>query len=78
VAALDCERGLVVGQAPQKPRSPAPPPPRTFQVVHGVLSGRRLERPSRCPQEVYALMLSCWAEDPAARPSFEEVIARFK
>uniref|UniRef100_A0A914Z7U9 receptor protein-tyrosine kinase n=1 Tax=Panagrolaimus superbus TaxID=310955 RepID=A0A914Z7U9_9BILA len=34
-------------------------------------SGMRLHRPEYCPEELYALMLSCWDEDPDKRPSFE-------
>ena len=48
------------------------------QVVHAVLSGQQLERPSRCPRELYDLMQQCWAAEPEERPSFEEVSNCFK
>ncbi|XP_035779978.1 mast/stem cell growth factor receptor Kit-like isoform X2 [Anopheles albimanus] len=35
--------------------------------------GKRLERPENCTAEVYALMLQCWREDPAERPTFEQI-----
>ncbi|XP_050082961.1 mast/stem cell growth factor receptor Kit isoform X2 [Anopheles aquasalis] len=35
--------------------------------------GKRLERPENCTAEVYALMLKCWHEDPAQRPTFEQI-----
>uniref|UniRef100_A0AC34FG12 Protein kinase domain-containing protein n=1 Tax=Panagrolaimus sp. ES5 TaxID=591445 RepID=A0AC34FG12_9BILA len=34
-------------------------------------SGMRLHRPEYCPEELYALMLSCWDENPDKRPTFE-------
>jgi len=43
-----------------------------------VLAGQRLERPTKCPAEVYQLMLDCWDAEPPKRPSFEGVIERFK
>eukprot|EP00005_Dracoamoeba_jomungandri_P012242 CAMPEP_0174266444 /NCGR_PEP_ID=MMETSP0439-20130205/30231_1 /TAXON_ID=0 /ORGANISM="Stereomyxa ramosa, Strain Chinc5" /LENGTH=1115 /DNA_ID=CAMNT_0015353407 /DNA_START=22 /DNA_END=3366 /DNA_ORIENTATION=+ len=30
-------------------------------VEHFVCSGKRLEKPQRCPDEIYQLMLNCWA-----------------
>jgi hypothetical protein len=48
------------------------------QVVHGVLSGVRLSRPSRCPRELYSLMLACWAAQPEQRPSFNDILATFR
>ncbi|KAI8474302.1 MAG: tyrosine kinase-domain-containing protein [Monoraphidium minutum] len=47
------------------------------QVVRAVLSGHRLERPPKCPHEVYALMQACWAPEPRARPSFDDLCDRF-
>lgn len=35
--------------------------------------GLRPPIPAYCPAEWAALMTACWAEDPAARPSFDEV-----
>uniref|UniRef100_A0A914DBG1 Protein kinase domain-containing protein n=1 Tax=Acrobeloides nanus TaxID=290746 RepID=A0A914DBG1_9BILA len=35
--------------------------------------GKRLERPSFCPENIYNLMASCWFYDPNERPSFEQL-----
>ncbi|XP_022241772.1 BDNF/NT-3 growth factors receptor-like [Limulus polyphemus] len=37
------------------------------EVVQHVTTGRRLAKPSACPQEVYHLMLGCWAHQPEER-----------
>ncbi|NXF13716.1 JAK3 kinase, partial [Smithornis capensis] len=39
---------------------------------------RRLPVPSGCPAEVYALMMSCWAFVPGARPTFGELSPRIE
>jgi len=44
------------------------------QVVNAVLNGERLERPKDCPEDMYQLMLMCWAEDPTTRPNFEHIL----
>jgi hypothetical protein len=62
-------------RAPTRKPRPAPAPARP-QVIRAVLSGARLERPAKCPAEMYALMQDCWAHDPAARPTFQGVIQR--
>eukprot|EP01114_Cavostelium_apophysatum_P020724 TRINITY_DN7027_c0_g1_i1.p1 TRINITY_DN7027_c0_g1~~TRINITY_DN7027_c0_g1_i1.p1 ORF type:complete len:880 (+),score=201.48 TRINITY_DN7027_c0_g1_i1:204-2843(+) len=36
-----------------------------------VLKGNRLSAPSICPDTIYTLMLECWKENPAERPSFD-------
>eukprot|EP01114_Cavostelium_apophysatum_P008625 TRINITY_DN2123_c0_g2_i3.p1 TRINITY_DN2123_c0_g2~~TRINITY_DN2123_c0_g2_i3.p1 ORF type:complete len:685 (-),score=121.16 TRINITY_DN2123_c0_g2_i3:649-2703(-) len=41
-----------------------------------VSEGHRLECPEGCPDQIYLLMLNCWAEDPKDRPSFEEIFQR--
>lgn len=41
------------------------------QVVEYILEGGRLEKPHRCPEEIFALMLKCWHIKPDGRPSFE-------
>ena len=33
--------------------------------------GYRMEKPAGCPEDVYEMMVSCWAEDPKARPTFK-------
>lgn len=41
------------------------------EVVEKVLSGHRLQRPYKCPKQVFAIMTTCWEEEPAKRPSFK-------
>eukprot|EP00118_Oscarella_pearsei_P023520 m.282502 g.282502 ORF g.282502 m.282502 type:complete len:1292 (+) comp40657_c0_seq3:71-3946(+) len=48
------------------------------EVVPFLKSGNRLEKPDACPQEVYNLMLQCWATEPDDRPSFSEVICELE
>ena len=44
------------------------------EAANYVVKGNRLERPNECPDDVYALMLSCWQEDPENRPSFLSIV----
>ena len=44
-----------------------------YEVFDHIAKGGRLERPAGCPPEVYELMRTCWAKDPAKRPAFEEI-----
>lgn len=34
----------------------------------------RLQRPIRCPDELWQLIEACWAQDPKDRPSFEDTL----
>ncbi len=43
------------------------------EVITYVLDGHQLEKPSKCPQEVYELMLKCWQIEPNQRPSFVDL-----
>lgn len=36
-------------------------------------NGFRMERPKTCPEEYYAIMLTCWQQSPSKRPSFSEL-----
>ncbi|KAJ8931027.1 hypothetical protein NQ314_016120 [Rhamnusium bicolor] len=36
--------------------------------------GKRLDRPKICTDDLYALMLRCWSENPAERPSFARLV----
>ena len=39
-----------------------------------VLEGYRLPHPQGCPEELYKVMLRCWAQRPTDRPHFTEVL----
>ncbi|XP_026122836.1 activated CDC42 kinase 1 [Carassius auratus] len=44
------------------------------QILYRVeREGERLDRPSDCPQELYSVMLKCWACSPADRPTFSQL-----
>lgn len=43
------------------------------EVFTRVRQGFRLGKPPTCPEPLYSLMLRCWDQDPAGRPSAEEV-----
>ncbi|KAL9987753.1 hypothetical protein ACROYT_G002109 [Oculina patagonica] len=38
-------------------------------------TGYRMEKPDMCTDEIYAVMLDCWKEDPDERPSFKQLIS---
>ncbi|XP_070555115.1 uncharacterized protein [Ptychodera flava] len=37
-------------------------------------NGFRMERPKHCSKELYAVMKDCWHDDPARRPSFQNLM----
>ena len=41
------------------------------QVLEQLQQGYRMSRPPGCPDELYDIMLDCWREEPAVRPTFE-------
>ena len=43
------------------------------EVVQYVRDGSVLEPPLNCPQEIYDLMVDCWAMDPSERPTSDEL-----
>lgn len=48
------------------------------EVLRQVENGYRMSQPTGCPNELYALMLDCWAADENKRPSFAEIHARLE
>lgn len=43
-------------------------------VMHLVTNGGRLEVPTECPHQVYALMATCWHPNPDGRPGFQYIL----
>ncbi|XP_045133703.1 tyrosine-protein kinase Btk29A-like isoform X4 [Portunus trituberculatus] len=50
---------------------------RNPEVVEMVQSGRVLEQPRYCPDEVYSIMQHCWTPIAESRPSFSEIREQF-
>ncbi|XP_045780421.1 tyrosine-protein kinase HTK16 [Maniola jurtina] len=46
---------------------------RGIEAIQVVESGQRLERPEDCPDEIYQVMLDCWAYSPDLRPTFSKL-----
>ncbi|KAK2573427.1 Fibroblast growth factor receptor [Acropora cervicornis] len=44
-----------------------------LELIDKLESGYRMEKPDLVPDDVYALMLSCWDEDPNKRPTFVQL-----
>ncbi|XP_030626704.1 tyrosine-protein kinase SRK2 [Chanos chanos] len=42
-----------------------------YQVVEKLPTGYRMPCPPACPKRLYDVMLECWKENPADRPTFE-------
>ena len=41
------------------------------QALEAILQGYRMPRSMGCPDKLYDIMLDCWREEPANRPTFE-------
>ena len=48
------------------------------EASDAVLAGKRLNKPERCPNSVYEMMLRCWQEKTKDRPSMVEVYEALK
>jgi hypothetical protein len=44
------------------------------ETMDRVTEGERLACPIGCTDETYKIMLHCWDADPAARPSFTDLV----
>ncbi|NWX25314.1 RON protein, partial [Notiomystis cincta] len=49
-----------------------------YDMARYLLQGRRLPRPSHCPDTLYRVMLSCWAPAPEERPSFTGLVGELE
>jgi len=47
------------------------------QATELVAKGVRLAQPPKCPNDIYSLMLRCWAQESAQRPTFAELVRHF-
>ncbi|XP_067948106.1 uncharacterized protein [Watersipora subatra] len=45
------------------------------QIKNHIMNGHRLEKPEFIPETVYDIMTACWAIEPDARPTFDELTA---
>ena len=62
-------------QPPTHPHPHTPTHPHTHtQVKVKVAEGYRLPHPQGCPEELYKLMLKCWAQRPTDRPHFSDIL----
>ena len=41
------------------------------QVVQALKTGYRMPSPKGCPEQLYKIIMECWKDDAAARPTFE-------
>ncbi|ESO12635.1 hypothetical protein HELRODRAFT_63524, partial [Helobdella robusta] len=49
-----------------------------LEVLQYVRSGGILDRPSKCPDQLYNLMVRCWAYQPDKRPCFHTIVKLIK
>jgi hypothetical protein len=47
-------------------------------VIQFVIKGGRLDKPAKCPDELYQLMLRCWNANPEQRPDFGQALQELK
>ncbi|KAH3721991.1 hypothetical protein DPMN_064940 [Dreissena polymorpha] len=48
-----------------------------IDVIKFIEEGKRLEKPSACPDMVYAEMLKCWSKEAKDRPTFKKLNTHF-
>jgi hypothetical protein len=49
-----------------------------LEVTDYVCEGKRLKKPSKCPEIVYHLMMKCWDSVPKNRPLFDALYAQME
>ena len=47
-----------------------------YTIAYAIMTGLRPHRPTLVSDELWKLLLDCWDEDPAVRPTMEQVIRR--
>jgi surface protein len=50
----------------------------TQYVMTKVMGGHKHEKPLRCPDALYSIMLECWSADPNQRPLFSNLVMQLK
>ncbi|XP_071946868.1 fibroblast growth factor receptor-like [Antedon mediterranea] len=45
----------------------------TDKMMEFLLSGKKMDKPTDCPENVYQLMLDCWRWAPNERPTFQDL-----
>lgn len=48
------------------------------ELLAFLAAGHRLQRPENCSEELYELMLTCWAEKIDNRPQFSDIVAKLE
>uniref|UniRef100_A0A914E0H7 Protein kinase domain-containing protein n=1 Tax=Acrobeloides nanus TaxID=290746 RepID=A0A914E0H7_9BILA len=48
------------------------------EMLEFLQEGNRLSCPEETPEEVYEIMLQCWNQEPVNRPTFEEMVEKFR
>ncbi|KAJ8310251.1 hypothetical protein KUTeg_012116 [Tegillarca granosa] len=49
-----------------------------IEVIQLIDSGKRLDKPEKCPEIVYQKMKACWEKDPHLRPTFNDLHNHFE
>ncbi|XP_055685611.1 proto-oncogene tyrosine-protein kinase receptor Ret [Lutzomyia longipalpis] len=47
-------------------------------LYHLLKQGYRMEKPKNCSEDIYAIVKSCWADDPLARPAFKTLVSQWE
>ncbi|XP_052864317.1 uncharacterized protein LOC128270932 [Anopheles cruzii] len=66
-----CWELITLGASPY----PGIPPQNLYNLLK---QGYRMECPKNCSEEIYAIVRSCWADDPKQRPSFKHLAGQFE
>uniref|UniRef100_A0A7E4UPM6 receptor protein-tyrosine kinase n=1 Tax=Panagrellus redivivus TaxID=6233 RepID=A0A7E4UPM6_PANRE len=69
--AVLCWEVLTLGEQPYSDRP-------NSMVLPFIRSGHRLDKPVECPDELFAIISSCWRDDPDTRPSFAEILEQLE
>jgi serine/threonine protein kinase len=51
---------------------------RSAQIKEAVLAGARPTLPAGVPASIAAIITQCWSTDPAARPTFKDIVNRLE